>query len=100
MPRCLVLRMVPCCLPQPKMHSVIARRDLRHAVPWMPRGSLVDGTVSGLAGFGDGLVLRHMRCHVDSAKIGDMIGRIIRLVLTGRDAAAGGFALGFKHDLR
>jgi hypothetical protein len=27
MPRCLVLRMVPCCLPQPKMHSVIARRD-------------------------------------------------------------------------
>src|ERR1700730_13619329 len=26
-PRCLVLRMVPCCLPQPKMHSVIARRD-------------------------------------------------------------------------
>src|SRR6202171_2692852 len=27
MPRCLVLRMVPCCLPQPKMHSIIARRD-------------------------------------------------------------------------
>ena len=21
------LRMVPCCLPQPKMHSIIARRD-------------------------------------------------------------------------
>src|SRR6202790_2762293 len=73
---------------------------LRHAVPWMPRGSLVDGAVSGLAGFGDGLVLRHMRCHVDGAKIGDMIGRIIRRVLTGRDAAAGSFAPGFKHDLR
>src|SRR6266566_1142528 len=27
MPRCLVLRIVPCCLPQPKMHSVFARRD-------------------------------------------------------------------------
>ena len=24
-PRCLVLRMVPCCLPQPKMHSARAR---------------------------------------------------------------------------
>ena len=23
----LVLRIVPCCLPQPKMHSIIARRD-------------------------------------------------------------------------
>ena len=27
MPRRLVLRMVPCCLPHPKMHSTIARRD-------------------------------------------------------------------------
>src|SRR6201990_882997 len=34
---------------------------LRHAVPRMPRGSFVDGAVAGLAGFGDGLVLRHMR---------------------------------------
>ena len=25
-PRCLVLRIVPCCLPQPKMHSIILRR--------------------------------------------------------------------------
>src|SRR5471032_629885 len=66
----------------------------------MPRGSLVDGTVAGLAGFGDGLVLRHMRCHVDSAKIGDVIGSIVRLVLTGRYAAAGSFAFGLQHDLR
>ena len=26
-PRCLVLRMVPCCLPHSNMHSTIARRD-------------------------------------------------------------------------
>jgi hypothetical protein len=52
---------------------------LRHAVARMPRGSFVDSAVAGLAGFGDGIVLRHMRCHVDGAKIGDMIGRIIRL---------------------
>ena len=25
-PRCLVLRIVPCCLPQRKMHSIILRR--------------------------------------------------------------------------
>lgn len=52
----------------------------------MPRGSFIDGAVAGLAGFGDGLVLRHMRCDVDGAKIGHMIGGIVRLVLTGRDA--------------
>ena len=52
---------------------------LRHAVPRMPRGSFVDGAVAVLAGFGDRLVLRHMRCHVDGAKIGDMIGGIVRL---------------------
>src|ERR1700693_3738228 len=72
---------------------------LRHAIPRMPRGSFIDGAVAGLAGFGDGLVLRHMRCHVDGAKIGDMIGRIVRFVLTGRDAAAGSFAFGPQHNL-
>src|SRR5580693_8638330 len=66
----------------------------------MPRGSFVDGAVAGLAGYGDGLVLRHMRCDVDGAKIGHMIGRIIRLVLADRDAVAGGFASGLQHDLR
>src|SRR4051812_17206053 len=50
----------------------------------MPRGSFVDGAGAGLAGFGDGLVLCHMRRHADGAKIGDMIGGIVRLVLTGR----------------
>jgi hypothetical protein len=35
----------------------------------MPRGSFVDGAVANLAGFGDGIVLCHMRCHVDGAKI-------------------------------
>jgi hypothetical protein len=66
----------------------------------MPRGSFVDGTVAGLAGFGDGIVLRHVRCHVDGAKIGHMIGGIVRLILTDRDAVAGGFAPGLQHDLR
>ena len=65
---------------------------LRHAVPRMPRRSFVDGAVAVLAGFGDGLVLCHMRRHVDGAKIGHMIGGIVRLVLTGRDAVAGSFA--------
>src|SRR5712664_1287100 len=66
----------------------------------MPRGSFVDGAVAGLAGFGDGLVLCHMRRHADGAKIGDMIGGIVRLVLTGRDAAACGFAPCLQHGLR
>jgi hypothetical protein len=73
---------------------------LRHAIARMPRGSLVDGAVAGLAGFGDGIVLRHMRRHVDGAKIGHMIGRVVRLVLTDRDAVAGSFAFGLQHDLR
>src|SRR4030095_1356589 len=66
----------------------------------MPRGSFVDGAVAGLAGSGYGLVLCHMRCHADGAKIGDMIGGIVRLVLTGGDAAACGFASRLQHDLR
>src|SRR3954469_7095831 len=66
----------------------------------MPRGSFVDGALAGLAGFGDGLVLCHMRCHADDAKIGDMIGGIVRLVLTGGDAAACDFASRLQHDLR
>src|SRR3954454_13907212 len=66
----------------------------------MPCGSFVDGAVAGLAGFGDGLVLRHMRRHTDGAKIGDVIGGIVRLVLTGRDAAACGFASRLQHGLR
>ena len=81
------------------MHSTIARR-VATAIALMPRRSFVDGAVAGLAGFGDGLVLCHMRRHADGAKIGDMIGRIVRLVLTGRDAAAGGFASRLQHGLR
>src|SRR5882672_2215353 len=73
---------------------------LRHAVPLMPRGSFVDGAVAVLAGFGDSLVLCHMRRHADGAKIGDMIGGIVRLALTGRDAAAGGFASRLQRGLR
>src|SRR5712664_2968674 len=42
----------------------------------------------------------HMRRHADGAKIGDMIGGIVRLVLTGRDAAACGFASRLQHGLR
>ena len=59
-----------------------------------------DGAAAGLAGFGDGPILRHMRRHADGAKIGDMIGGIVRLVLTGRDAAARGLASRLQHGLR
>src|SRR5215510_9263495 len=73
---------------------------LRYAVPRMPRGSFVDGAAAVLAGFSDGLILRHMRRHAHGAKIGDMISRIVRLVLTGRDAAACSFASRLQHGLR
>src|SRR5664280_834847 len=73
---------------------------LRHAIALMPRGAFVDGAATALAGFGRAIVLRHMRCDVAGAKIGHMIGRVIGLVRTGADAAAGGFALGLEHDLR
>jgi hypothetical protein len=66
----------------------------------MPRGSFVDGAVAVLAGFGGGLVLCHMRRHADGTKIGDMVGRIVCLVLTSRDAAACGFASRLQHGLR
>jgi hypothetical protein len=38
------------------------------------------------AGLGDAIVLRHMRRDVDGAQIGHMIGGVIGLVLTDRDA--------------
>jgi hypothetical protein len=41
-----------------------------------------------------------MRRHADGAKIGDMIGGIVRLVFTDRDAAACGFASRLQHGLR
>src|ERR1700694_1341575 len=71
-----------------------------HAVALVPGGAFVDGALAGLAGRGEAIVLRHMRRHVHGAKIGDMIGRVIRLVLTGRNAAAGSLAPGLEHDLR
>src|ERR1700709_2318581 len=66
----------------------------------MPGGSFVDGAVAGLTGFGDRLVLCYMRRYADGAKIGDMIGGIVRLVLPGGDAATCGFASRLQHDLR
>src|SRR5690349_24281315 len=73
---------------------------LRHAITLMTGRSFIDGTGAGLAGFGYRLVLRHMRRHVDGAKIGHVIGRIVRLVLSDRDAAACGLASRLHHDLR
>src|SRR5687768_2417833 len=71
---------------------------LRHAVALMPRGAGVDGA---LATSGAGIVvLRHMWCDVDGAKIGDMLARVIGLVLADRDAAAGFLGLAFEHRLR
>ena len=54
----------------------------------MPRGALVDGALAGLAGFGEAIVLCHVRRHVDGAKVSHVIGGMVGLVLTGRDAAA------------
>jgi len=70
------------------MHSVIARRDCDMPYPGcrVVRSSMA--LLRVLPVFGDCIVLRHMRRHIRGAKIGDMIGRIIRLVLTGRDTAA------------
>lgn len=72
---------------------------LRYSVAFVPRGASVDGALAASAGFGNAIVLRHMRGDVPGAKIGHMIGRVIGLVLTGRDAPASGFALGLEHDL-
>src|SRR6476660_190174 len=41
-----------------------------------------------------------MRRDVDGAKLGDMIGRVIGLVLAGGDAAAGDLGVGLEHRLR
>jgi hypothetical protein len=56
----------------------------------MPRGALVNGALAGLAGFGEAIVLCHMRRHADGAKVSHVIGGIVGFVLTDRDAAAGG----------
>src|SRR5450759_1261770 len=87
MRRCLALRIVPCCLPQPKMHSIAAR--LRHTIAFVPRGAFVDGTLAAFAGFADAIVLRHMRCDVAGAKIRHMLARVIGLVHDLRGAALG-----------
>ncbi len=67
--------------------------------PFVPRGASVDGALAASAGFSNAIVLRHMPGDVPGAKIGHMIGRVIGLVLTGRDAPASGFALGLENDL-
>src|SRR5580704_7028999 len=73
---------------------------LRHVVAFVSRGASVDGALPTLAGCGDAVVLRHMRCDVDGAQIGNMIGRVISLVFAHRDAAAGLLGFGLEHDLR
>src|SRR2546421_9941605 len=71
---------------------------LRHAVALMARGACVDGA---LATSGAGAVeLRHMRCDVEGAQLGDMFGGVIGLVLTGRDVPAGLLGFGSAHRLR
>src|ERR1700691_1419241 len=73
---------------------------LRHAIAFVSRGAFIDSAATALAGFGRAIVLRHMRCDVAGAKIGHMIGRVIGLVRTGRDAATNSFAHGLEHDYR
>ena len=50
------------------------------------------------AGFGLGIVLRHMRRHAGAAQIGNVVG-ILSLVRTHRNAPSGGLGLGFQHPL-
>ena len=45
-------------------------------------------------------IAAHMRCDIAGAKIGHMIGRVIGLVRTDRDAATNSFAYGLEHNLR
>jgi len=59
---------------------------LRHSIAFMSRGAFVDGALATFAGFGDAIVLCHMRRDVAGAKIGHMIGGVIGLVRTGRCA--------------
>src|ERR1700746_19438 len=73
---------------------------LRHAVAFVPRGASVDGALPALAGCGAAVVLRHMRRDIDGAQLGHMIGGVIGLVFSYRDAAAGLLGFDFEHDLR
>src|SRR5450759_1332637 len=100
MPRCLVLRIVPCCLPPTEDTFDHGATRLRHSIALVPGGAFVDGALAIFAGFGRPIVLRYMRCDVAGTKIGHMIGGVIGLVFAGCDAAASSFALGLEHDLR
>src|ERR1022692_871695 len=53
---------------------------LRYSIAFVPRGASVDGALAASTGFGNAIVLRHMRCDVPGAKIGHMIGRVVGLL--------------------
>ncbi|SRR5258708_4785756 len=57
-------------------------------VAGVARGAGVDGACAPFAGLGQAVVLRHMRRDADVAQGGDMIARVVGLVLASRDAAA------------
>ena len=92
MPRCLVFRIVPCCLPHPKMHSNHRPARLRHAVTGMPCCAPVDGALAALGTAA--VVLRDMRRDVHGPKLGHVLGRVVG------DAVAGGFGFSLEHLLR
>jgi hypothetical protein len=60
---------------------------LLHSIAFVSCGAFVDGALATFAGFGDAIVLCHMRRDVAGAKIGHMIGGVIGLVRTGRDGS-------------
>src|ERR1700746_2967734 len=85
MPRCLVLRIVPYCLPQPKMHSAILRQVCEILADVAGRAR-IDRTAAPLAGLGEAVVLRNMRRDVHPAQRGNVIAGVVGLVLADGDA--------------
>jgi hypothetical protein len=82
MPRCLVVLLAPT---EDAFDHGAAR--LLHSIAFVSCGAFVDGALATFAGFGDAIVLCHMRRDVAGAKIGHMIGGVIGLVRTGRDGS-------------
>src|ERR1700756_5284349 len=85
-PRCLVLRIVPCCLPQPKMLLGHLSAGLRDLIADVTGGARIDRAPAPLAGLGEAVVLRDARRHADLAQRRNVVAGVVSLVLTDGDA--------------
>lgn len=72
---------------------------LRHTVTLVPRRAGVDRAVAVVAGFGFGVVLCHMWCRAELAQHGNMVCRVISLVLANRGGLARFFGLLLQQRL-